>query len=251
MGKDRVAGEDPQPWVLHVAHSGAEVEPSTLGAVKIRVGREAEAGADLVLPDPTVSRVHATLTPFPGEETLLLEDCGSSNGVFLNGRRIERASARAGDVIRLGDSLLVVARGVPAPADDAEGLGLVGRSPLVAEMRATVRKVAPSSLPVLIVGPTGTGKELVAHALHAASGRRGAFVAVNCAALPGALVENVLFGHKKGAYTSATSDHDGAFAQADGGTLFLDEVGDLALEAQPKLLRALENGEVTPIGAPR
>ena len=194
-----------RPWVLCVAHSGAAVEPITLGAVKIRVGREAEAGVDLVLPDPTVSRVHAALTPFPGEETLLLEDCGSSNGVFLNGHRIEQASARAGDVVRLGDSLLVVVRVAPAPPDDAEGLGLVGRSPLLAALRAMVRKVAPSALPVLIGGETGTGKELVAAAVHAASGRRGAFVPVNCAALPATLVENILFGHRKGAFTGATS----------------------------------------------
>jgi DNA-binding NtrC family response regulator len=147
--------------------------------------------------------------------------------------------------------VIVLGSGAPAPPEDAHGLGILGRSPLVANLRAVVRKVGPSALPVLVVGPTGTGKELVARAVHAESRRSGSFVALNCAALPPTLVESALFGHKKGAYTGAVADQDGAFVQADGGTLFLDEIGDLALEAQPKLLRALENGEVTVLGSTR
>ncbi|MFT3774262.1 MAG: sigma 54-interacting transcriptional regulator [Minicystis sp.] len=249
MGADRLFREDALPWYLHVARDGDPALVYPLESTRVRIGREAAAGADLVLPDPAVSRVHAMITGLPGEDTLWLQDCGSSNGVFLNGRKVEGAAIAPGDVIRLGDSVLVVGRGTPAPEVEAHDLGIVGRSPLVADLRTIVRKVAPSTLPVLVVGATGTGKELVAGALHAESGRRGRVVAVNCAALPGTLVENVLFGHRKGAYTGAVADQDGAFVQADGGTLFLDEVGDLALEAQPKLLRALENGEVTPIGA--
>ena len=248
MGADRVDRERARPWYLRVVRAPEPLDVFVIEGQRTHIGREAEAGVDLVLHDPAVSRVHAVLAAFPGEDALWLQDRGSSNGVFLNGRRVEGAAVRTGDVIRIGDSLLVVGRGAPAPAAAARDLGILGRSPPVAELRAVVRKVAPSALPVLIVGPTGTGKELVARAVHEQSGRRGRVVAVNCAALPATLVESVLFGHRKGAYTGATADQEGAFVQADGGTLFLDEVGDLALEAQPKLLRALENGEVTPIG---
>jgi DNA-binding NtrC family response regulator len=249
MGADTVDREGARPWYLWVARAPAPLDAFMIASQRTHIGREPDAGVDLVLPDPAVSRVHAVLAAFPGEGTLWLQDRGSSNGVFVNGRRVEGAAVRAGDVIRIGDSVLILGRGFPAPVEEARDLGILGRSPPVAELRAVVRKVAPSALPVLVVGPTGTGKELVARAVHEQSGRKGRVVAVNCAALPATLVESVLFGHRKGAYTGAIADQDGAFVQANGGTLFLDEVGDLALEAQPKLLRALENGEVTPVGA--
>ncbi|APR84386.1 Sigma-54 dependent DNA-binding response regulator [Minicystis rosea] len=249
MGADLIHRDGSLPWYLHVASGSEPSSVYPLQNARTRIGREAEAGADLVLPDPAVSRVHAVIVGLAGEDTLWVQDSASSNGLFINGRKVDGASVRAGDVIRIGDSMLVVGRGTPAPEEEAGDLGLVGQSPPIADLRSLLRKVAPSTLSVLTIGATGTGKELVARALHDESGRRGQFVAVNCAALPGTLVENVLFGHRKGAYTGAVTDQDGAFVQADGGTLFLDEVGDLALEAQPKLLRALENGEVTPIGA--
>jgi DNA-binding NtrC family response regulator len=218
---------------------------------ELRIGRERDPRAwparCLVLPDPAVSRRHA-LVRLEGE-TLTLVDCNSSYGSYLNGRRVTEAALGPGDVVRLGHTVLVVGHGMPASREDAEGLGMVGRAPGVHELRTTIYRVAPSDLVVLAIGPTGTGKELVARAVHAASGRTGAFVAINCAALPAALVENLLFGHRKGAYTGATSDEDGAFVRAQDGTLFLDEVGELPLESQPKLLRALENHEVTPLGA--
>jgi DNA-binding NtrC family response regulator len=248
MGADRVAREDARPWYLRAARSPGPLDVFPLSAARTHLGREPGAGVDLVLADPAVSRVHAVLAAYAGEDALWLQDCESSNGVFVNGRKVEGAAVRAGDVIRIGDSVLVVGRGSPAPAEAAQELGIVGRAPPVVELREVIRKAAPSALPVLIIGATGTGKELVARALHEQSGRAGRFVAVNCAALPATLVESVLFGHKKGSFTGATSDQEGAFVQANGGTLFLDEVGDLSLEAQPKLLRALENGEVTPLG---
>src|SRR6185437_6654759 len=117
------------------------------------------------------------------------------------GRRVHAAAVRAGDVIRLGDSVLVVGRRAPGPAEEACDLDILGRSPSIVELRTMVRKVAPSALPVLVVGPTGTGKELVARAVHAESGRRGRLVTVNCAALPGTLVESALFCHSDAAST--------------------------------------------------
>jgi two-component system response regulator HydG len=124
----------------------------------------------------------------------------------------------------------------------------VGTSPVMREVYRLIARAGRSSHPVLITGESGSGKELVARALHRHSGR-GAFVPVNCGALPEALLESELFGHAKGAFTGADRAKDGLFRVADGGTLFLDELGELPLALQPKLLRALEQGEVRPVGA--
>jgi DNA-binding NtrC family response regulator len=246
-----------QPWTVFVAACPGPGNSGTgalivLDAGGLRIGREEEAGASgpcLVLADPSVSRRHAVLCVEPAGDELMLLDCNSSYGVYVNGSPITRATLHPGDILRLGDSVLVVGRGQPAPVEEVNALGIVGRAPAIHELRRTLRRVAPSGLVILAQGQTGTGKELVARAMHDTSKRSGAFVAINCAALPAPLVENLLFGHRRGAYTGATSDEDGAFVRARGGTLFLDEVGELPLESQPKLLRALENREVTPLGA--
>jgi two-component system, NtrC family, nitrogen regulation response regulator NtrX len=126
---------------------------------------------------------------------------------------------------------------------------MVGTSPALEAVRELIAKVGPTAARVLITGENGTGKELVARALHEASPRRGrALVEVNCAAIPSELIESELFGHMKGSFTGAVSDRAGKFEQADGGTLFLDEVGDMSLPAQAKLLRVLQEGVVTRIG---
>jgi two-component system response regulator HydG len=127
--------------------------------------------------------------------------------------------------------------------------GFVGRSKQIQAVLDVVERVAESPVPVLITGETGTGKGLVARAIHAESRRGGPFVAVNCAALPEALLESELFGHVRGAFTGATASRPGLFAEAGGGTIFLDEVGEMALPLQAKLLRALETSAVRPVGA--
>jgi len=127
--------------------------------------------------------------------------------------------------------------------------GMVGESAGLRAVRDLVAKVGPTPARVLITGENGTGKELVARAIHAASPRRDApFIEVNCAAIPSELIESELFGHVKGSFTGAVADRAGKFEQADGGTLFLDEIGDMALAAQAKVLRALQEGIVTRIG---
>jgi len=134
-------------------------------------------------------------------------------------------------------------------ADRFDFSRLIGNSEQMQRVFDVVRRVAASEATVLLIGESGTGKELVARALHHGSDRReGPFVAVNCAALPADLLESELFGHRRGAFTGAVKDRQGKFAQADGGTLFLDEIGELPLELQPKLLRALQERVVEPLG---
>ena len=130
--------------------------------------------------------------------------------------------------------------------------GIVGRSCAIRDLLRQIDAVAPSRSTVLITGETGTGKELVARAIHNGSSRhRMPFIAVNCAAIPDTLIESELFGHRKGAFTGAAADHPGRFRQAEGGTLFLDEIGDMPLEAQVRLLRALQEKRVCPVGDTR
>lgn len=127
---------------------------------------------------------------------------------------------------------------------------MIGDSEALNEIKELIDKVAPTEARVLITGPNGTGKELVAHWIHQKSERsKGPMIEVNCAAIPSELIESELFGHKKGAFTSAVKDRAGKFEQANGGTLFLDEIGDMSLSAQAKVLRALQEGKVSPVGS--
>src|ERR1700735_4532716 len=129
-------------------------------------------------------------------------------------------------------------------------IDLIGSSPKFRALLTDVAKVAPVDSAVLIQGETGTGKEVIARAIHEASPRRGnRFVALNCAAIPSALLESELFGHERGAFTGACTQTKGRFQQADGGTLFLDEIGDMPLALQPKLLRALQEQEFERLGS--
>jgi anaerobic nitric oxide reductase transcription regulator len=153
---------------------------------------------------------------------------------------------------RLAERRGLVAESMAEETLRAQGGEIVGRSPAIVALRREIETVAGSDLPVLILGETGTGKELVARRLHALSARaRQPLVQVNCAALPESLAESELFGHEKGAFTGAVATRAGKFELADGGTLFLDEVGELPLSTQPKLLRALQSGELQRVGQDR
>jgi DNA-binding NtrC family response regulator len=132
----------------------------------------------------------------------------------------------------------------------AKGPQMIGESAAINRVRAIIDKVAPTEARVLITGPNGTGKEVVAHLIHQQSQRANApMVEVNCAAIPSELIESELFGHMKGSFTGAVKDRSGKFEQADGGTLFLDEIGDMSLAAQTKVLRALQENEITRVGS--
>lgn len=132
----------------------------------------------------------------------------------------------------------------------AKGPQMIGESTAINRVREIIEKVAPTEARVLITGPNGTGKEVVAHLIHQQSQRaNGPMVEVNCAAIPSELIESELFGHMKGSFTGAVKDRSGKFEQADGGTLFLDEIGDMSLAAQTKVLRALQENEITRVGS--
>jgi DNA-binding NtrC family response regulator len=199
-----------------------------------------------------VSRCHATVSQ-RGRDWVLLDEA-SKNGVFVDGVRVTRSRLSPQSVVRLGDWVGVVIERHPESEQGALvrelAPGVYGGPGLAKAFDALVR-AAPSNLSVVLVGETGTGKEVFARALHVASGRTGKLVAVNCAALPRDLAESELFGHRKGAFTGADSHQPGYLREADGGTLFFDEVLDLDKAIQAKLLRALEERAVVSLGATR
>jgi transcriptional regulator with GAF, ATPase, and Fis domain len=209
-------------------------------------------GCDLVLADPTVSRHHVTLKL--DREGIRVVDAGSRNGTLLDGLRVRDAYARSDSQLVMGNSTLRLAMSadtvfLPLSARDRFG-GLIGESVAMRRLFTLLERVAPGDSPILVHGETGTGKELVAEAIHEASPRASEpFVVFDCSAVAPTLVESELFGHVKGAFTGAVASRDGAFEMADGGTLFLDEIGELPLELQPRLLRALERGEVRRLGS--
>ena len=207
-----------------------------------------DPGCAVQLDGHDVSRRHAALRRIGPEAGATITDLGSRNGVRVNGRPIATAPLAAQDVVRLGGWVGVVT----AASGEVEEIapGLWGGAAMRAAL-APLSGVAASDLPIVLEGETGTGKEVVAGALHRWSGRGGPLVAVNCAALPEALAEGELFGYRRGAFTGADRASPGFFRAADGGTLLLDEISDLPLALQAKLLRVLEEREVQPLGEPR
>ena len=210
-------------------------------AQPVVIGTAAEA--DLRLEDPWVSRRHCVIEP--RETGVLVRDLASTNGTLVNGVRVPHAELRPGVIITVGETRLRVA------LDQKVDAAIVGDSAVMQQLRGEIARLAGLPLPVLILGETGTGKELVAQALHDQSGRRGNFVPVNCGSVPRELVESELFGHERGAFTGADARRAGLFQEADGGTLFLDEIGELPEQLQPRLLRALESGVIRPVGSSR
>ncbi len=217
---------------------------------RLRIG--AHSSNDMVLAeDRTASRHHFEIQYT--ERGYLLVDLNSTNGTFLDGRRIERAYLNPGAQIRAGSSTLTFApidEEVTVEPDRAGQLGgMVGQSVKMRQIFGLIKKIAPMDVSVIIQGETGTGKELVASAIHENSGRKkGPMVVLDCGAIPPNLIESELFGHEKGSFTGAVSARPGAFERANGGTIFLDELGELRFDLQPKLLRVLENREVRRVG---
>src|SRR5262245_21417469 len=227
---------------LRMKGSGQEI----LLARAKRLTLGSRGDCDIIIDDPTVSGLHCAFER--RGDALLVRDRGSKNGTYVNGHAIEGAELRPGSVLTVGRTALIAlaegGRGQLTAFEQLRGIDPRFRSAVDTAIRA-----GASDCTVLIVGETGTGKELVARPVHEASYRaRGPFVALNCGAIPRELIGSELFGHERGSFTGAVNERDGCFLQADGGTLLLDELGELLLELQPHLLRVLETRRVRRVG---
>jgi transcriptional regulator with GAF, ATPase, and Fis domain len=225
--------------------------PGRTGGV-LRVGKAPDN--DLVLGDATVSRYHLELERT--EHGIVVRDLESRNGTFVGGARIREAVVEAGSLLQIGDVTVLVRvelEGAIVPPSASTQFGAAhGRSITMRRLFGLLERVAPSEASVLLMGETGTGKDILARSVHDASRRaRGPFEVVDCSAMASGVIESELFGHEKGAFTGATNEHEGAFERAKGGTVFLDELGELPLELQPKLLRVLESRQIRRVGGKR
>jgi two-component system, NtrC family, response regulator GlrR len=229
---------------------GDESASATCERAELTIGTA--PGNDLVLADPTVSRHHCAIAVTP--RGFQLRDLGSTNGTWLGGHRVETAYLKPRSTFRVGgitlgfdwlDDEVREELSKDDRFDDA-----IGKSPAMRRIFAILAKIAPAESTVLLEGETGTGKGLLAELIHRQSARaRGPFGVVDCASIPPTLIESELFGHEKGAFTGAQATRIGAFEAAQGGTLFLDEIGELPLDLQAKLLRALEERTIKRIGS--
>ncbi len=256
VGVTRRSGELKQQQFRLVIERGGTVGRSIElnPTAKVRIGKAPEN--DLVIDHPTVSRYHCEIRS--DGERYLVADVGSTNGTFLDGSQVREAYLRPNALIEAGDVLLRF-QSEQATVNIAPSLSehfgaLVGRSQSMREIFALLERIAPTDATLLLIGETGSGKGALSRAIHEQSARAGKpFVVVDCSAVSESLIESELFGHERGAFTGAVSQRMGSLETADKGTLFLDEIDDLALELQPKLLRALEErvfqrvGSSTPI----
>ncbi len=239
-----------EPVVVEVVQGPGQAGRVTLSSGTLLVGSDPACG--LVLEDPTVSRRHLVLELLVG--AVRVKDLGSRNGIRYLGARIKEARVPVGGSVTVGKTTLRI-----SPVKDSrrslsereELHGLLGKSVVMRQLFADLERLGPQRVPVLIRGETGSGKEMVARALHALSGpedKRGPFVVFDCSSVSPNLMESELFGHVKGSFTGADKDRVGVVESANGGTLFLDEIGELPLAQQPKLLRLLETQEFRRVG---
>lgn len=245
--KDVVSFQKCQLAVLGGANKGKKLD---LNRPVTRIGKR--ENNDLILDEKTVSRNHVEIAQ--NENGYILRDLESTNGTYINDIRVKEAYLSPGDIIRIGtvriEFLTFDEKVQIEPSTRTEFGPLLGRSRRMRQIFSILEKISPTNATVLIEGETGTGKELVARAIHQNSPRKNkSFVVFDCSAVAPNLIESELFGHVKGSFTGAVATRKGAFEEANGGTIFLDEIGELSPELQPKLLRALEQREIKKVGS--
>ncbi|MBL8623435.1 MAG: sigma 54-interacting transcriptional regulator [Myxococcales bacterium] len=243
-------GRDDGGWVLLASGAGTVRAFGLPADGEVVIGRD--AGCQLVLDHERVSRRHARVRAADG---WTVADLGSRNGTQVRGASVAAGAAAPlvpGEAFTIGPfTIVIVPRAVSVVRAAIGGAGITIDDPTLAQPTSLVRAVAQSPVNVIVAGETGTGKEVLTRALHRLSGRGGPMLAVNCAALAPALLESELFGHEKGSFTGAATAKAGLLEAAAGGTVLFDEIGELPLELQAKLLRAIENREVLRVGAVR
>jgi transcriptional regulator with GAF, ATPase, and Fis domain len=248
-----------RPTVRHLRKSKIVVISGAEAGREVEIGKPRVSGGrsiinDLVLSDKAISGSHFEI--LARDDGYRLRDLDSTNGTFIGEVRVREVWLKPGQEFRVGHTAL---RFVPTqeiveiPLSKRDTFeSVTGASVKMREIFATLEKVAPSELTVMVTGETGTGKEMIARGIHQASPRKQKpFVVLDCGAIPRDLIESTLFGHEKGSFTGAVSQHQGCFEQAQGGTIFLDEIGELDVNLQPKLLRVLENRELKRVGGDR
>ncbi len=234
---------------LQVFQPSQKIQSFTLQSQSLTAGSGEQN--DIILKDPYISSRHLKIA-IQGQD-IWVYDLGSTNGTYMDGVQIREAKFKPGMKLKLGQCQLSLkpknSVEVVEPLAQDEFCGIIGASPQMKTLYGLLNKVGPTEATALVLGESGSGKELVARAVHQLSPRhQGPFIAINCGAISKELIESELFGHEKGAFTGAERQHEGAFGQAKGGTLFLDEIGELPLELQPKLLRVLENSSYRRVG---
>jgi transcriptional regulator with PAS, ATPase and Fis domain len=244
-----------RPLASSVRHRLTGVGEVIIGRGTTRHHERAASRLHLRVPDARISTVHALIRR--DGDALIVQDARSKNGLVVNGARVAEHRLNDGDVLECGRTFWRFRDHVWRPSDEPDDVDyeqatgesgmLTFYEPLAALLRS-LTEMARAAVPILILGASGTGKELIAQAVHAQSGRPGAFVGINCGALPEHIVEAELFGARRGAFTGAIDDRLGLVRASHAGTLFLDEIGELSPRAQPTLLRVLQEREVLPIG---
>ena len=239
----RLNGLRPHTHVNFMPYYGKS-RPLHLRHTRYSIGSDQEC--DISIDDPFVSQRHGEF--FLNQDGgYSFRDLSSKNGSFLNGTQVASADLPAVGSLRIGRSYFRWSQKVSQQTKFSVPDNFICRSPQMIELLEKLHEVAKSDIPILILGETGTGKELLARMVHDWSFRKSfQYVALNAATLEGSLVDSELFGHKKGSYTDSNYERVGAARSADKGTLFLDELGELPLGTQAKLLRLLESGEVRP-----
>lgn len=233
-------------WLV-VAPGTSDERRIEIGPLAISIG--SDAAATVCVKDPHVSRRHAEIVSTSG--AVILRDLDSRNGTFVDGIAVKEVILHNAATIRIGATTIRFETEVKRPETGRMKFGkAVGSSAEMQSVFAMLERLAPSDLTIMLLGETGVGKDVLANAVHQASARRdGPFVVFDCGAVTPTLIESALFGHEKGAFTGASASIAGAFERAHGGTLFFDEIGELSLELQPKLLRALEHRKIQRIGS--